>query len=50
MDNDIPGRYESFLDPAEKLKAIRAVAKRRTRPTIRLRVYRGDGMYYGECG
>lgn len=25
-DNDIPGRYESFLDPAEKLKAIRAVA------------------------
>lgn len=26
VDNDIPGRYESFLDPAEKLKAIRAVA------------------------
>jgi hypothetical protein len=25
-DNDIPGRYESFLDPAEKLIAIRAVA------------------------
>ena len=25
-DNDIPGRYESFLDPTEKLKAIRAVA------------------------
>jgi hypothetical protein len=25
--NDIPGRYESFLDPTEKLKAIRAVAK-----------------------
>jgi hypothetical protein len=25
-DNDIPGRYESFLDPAEKLKAIRAMA------------------------
>jgi hypothetical protein len=27
-DNDIPGRYESFLNPAEKLKAIRAVAER----------------------
>jgi len=26
VDNDIPGRYESFLDPAAKLKAIRAVA------------------------
>jgi hypothetical protein len=25
-DNDIPGRYESFLDPAEKLKAIKAMA------------------------
>ena len=25
-DNDIPGRYESFLDPAERLKAIQAVA------------------------
>lgn len=27
-DNDIPGRYESFLDPAEKLQAIRAVARK----------------------
>jgi hypothetical protein len=26
VDNDIPGRYESFNDPREKLKAIRAVA------------------------
>jgi len=26
VDNDIPGRYESYLDPTEKLKAIRAVA------------------------
>jgi hypothetical protein len=26
VDNDIPGRYESFLDPTEKLKAIRALA------------------------
>jgi hypothetical protein len=28
VDNDIPGRYESFLDPTEKLKAIHAVALR----------------------
>jgi hypothetical protein len=27
-DNDIPGRYESFLNPSEKLKAIRAVAEK----------------------
>ena len=27
VDNDIPGRYESFLDPREKLKAIAAVAQ-----------------------
>ena len=26
VDNDIPGRYESFLDPREKLTAIAAVA------------------------
>ena len=26
VDNDIPGRYESFLHPEEKLTAIRAVA------------------------
>ena len=26
VDNDIPGRYESFLDPEQKLQAIRAVA------------------------
>ena len=26
VDNDIPGRYESFLDPTEKLKALHAVA------------------------
>jgi hypothetical protein len=26
VDNDIPGRYESFLDPKAKLEAIRAVA------------------------
>ena len=28
VDNDIPGRYESFLNPEEKLKAIRAVAQK----------------------
>jgi hypothetical protein len=27
VDNDIPGRYESFLDPLEKLKAISDVAQ-----------------------
>jgi hypothetical protein len=27
VDNDIEGRYESFLDPTEKLKAITAVAR-----------------------
>ena len=27
-DNDIPGRYESFLDPAEKLRAIKAIAEK----------------------
>jgi hypothetical protein len=27
VDNDIPGRYESFLDPAQKLAAIRKVAE-----------------------
>jgi hypothetical protein len=27
VDNDIPGRYESLLDPTEKLGAIRAVAE-----------------------
>src|SRR5947208_15877076 len=27
VDNDIPGRYESFVHPEEKLKAIRAVAQ-----------------------
>jgi hypothetical protein len=28
IDNDIPGRYESFLDPADKLAAIHRVAQR----------------------
>jgi len=28
VDNDIPGRYESFVNPEEKLKAIHDVAER----------------------
>jgi hypothetical protein len=28
VDNDIPGRYESYLDPSTKLAAIKAVAER----------------------
>jgi hypothetical protein len=28
VDNDIPGRYESFVSPEEKLKAIHAVAEK----------------------
>jgi len=27
VDNDIPGRYESYLDPTQKLEAIRVVAE-----------------------
>ena len=27
VDNDIPGRYESFVDPTEKLKAIQSAAE-----------------------
>jgi hypothetical protein len=28
VDNDIPGRYESFLDPREKLEAIKLIAEK----------------------
>src|ERR1039457_3252448 len=28
VDNDIPGRYESFVDPKAKLEAIRALAEK----------------------
>ncbi len=28
VDNDIPGRYESFLDPTEKLEALEQMAKK----------------------
>ena len=27
VDNDIPGRYESFLEPTEKLKVLRTVSQ-----------------------
>src|SRR5205085_507397 len=27
VDNDIPGRYESFLDPTEKLKVLRNISE-----------------------
>ena len=39
VDNDIPGRYESFLDPTEKLKAIRAVAEKAHQAGNRAFVY-----------
>jgi hypothetical protein len=39
VDNDIPGRYESFLDPTAKLKAIRAVAEKAHRVGNRAFVY-----------
>lgn len=28
VDNDVPGRYESFVNPEQKLRAIRAVAEK----------------------
>jgi len=39
VDNDVPGRYESFLDPAEKLAAIRAVAEKAHRAGNKAFVY-----------
>jgi hypothetical protein len=36
VDNDIPGRYESFLHPEQKLKAIRAMAEKAHAAGIRL--------------
>ena len=35
VDNDIPGRYESFWNPSEKLEAIRLVAAAAHRVTIK---------------
>ena len=39
VDNDIAGRYESFLDPTAKLAAIRAVAERAHQAGNRAFVY-----------
>ncbi len=39
VDNDIPGRYESFLDPREKLKAISDVAQAAHRASNKAFVY-----------
>jgi hypothetical protein len=39
VDNDIPGRYESFVNPEEKLQAIRAVAEKAHKAGNRAYVY-----------
>src|ERR1700687_6273811 len=39
VDNDIPGRYESFVNPEEKLKAIREVAEKAHQAGNRAFVY-----------
>lgn len=39
VDNDIPGRYESLLDPTEKLEAIRRVAVAAHRANNKAYVY-----------
>ena len=39
VDNDIPGRYESFLDPTQKLNDIRALAEKAHRAHNRAFVY-----------
>ena len=38
-DNDIPGRYESFLDPSAKLNAIRELAEKAHRANNKAFVY-----------
>jgi hypothetical protein len=39
VDNDIPGRYESFLDPTEKLEALRKVAELAHKANNKIYVY-----------
>jgi hypothetical protein len=39
VDNDIPGRYESFVNPEEKLRAIRTVAEKAHQAGNRAYVY-----------
>ena len=47
VDNDIPGRYESFLHPEAKLKAIHDVAEAAHKVgQPRVRLYRRDGMHH----
>ena len=50
VDNDIPGRYESFLNPEEKLKAIRRPSgEGPCRRQPRVRVHRGNGVHHRKC-
>src|SRR5258708_27201485 len=39
VDNDIPGRYESFLDPAAKLKVLRTVTEQVHKANNKVYVY-----------
>ena len=39
VDNDIPGRYESFLDPTEKLNVLRTVAEQVHKANNKVYVY-----------
>src|SRR5262249_1722708 len=39
VDNDIPGRYESFLDPKEKLDALRKVSELAHKANNKIYVY-----------
>ena len=39
VDNDIPGRYESFLDPTAKLQSLRKVAKLAHKANNKVYVY-----------
>lgn len=39
VDNDIPGRYESFLDPTEKLSVLRTVAEQVHKANNKVYVY-----------
>ena len=48
VDNDIPGRYESFLDPDEKLKAIHDVAEAAHKVgQPRVRLHCRDRVHHG---
>ncbi len=39
VDNDIPGRYESFLDPTAKLRVLRTVAEQVHKANNKVYVY-----------